>query len=182
MTTNTQMRLKKASGGLYEVIYDPYAESYVVKDKKDYYLVSRRTRVILAGPYPFISANCYDTHLFVDTDGKYGYLTPDGKVMISAVYDSAGTFNENGFANVRQHGEWVKIERDGIPVGPIDCEDETKEKPSFRFNVGDTVKFSYKDGICSGVIDKVNDEKETFTVILQNGKKISRYWRMVVYP
>lgn len=46
-------------------------------------------------------------------DGKWGYKDKEGKVVVEAIYDIVGAFNEYGFAGIKKDGKWGVIDESG---------------------------------------------------------------------
>jgi hypothetical protein len=49
----------------------------------------------------------------VNGQKKYGYLNSKGDMIVSAIYDKAGNFNNRGFASVSSEGRWGFINKNG---------------------------------------------------------------------
>lgn len=65
-----------------------------------------------------INFECEDADLFLDSyaafskNGKWGFVSDEGKVFIEPKYDQAKSFS-NGFAAIKQNGKWGFIDKTG---------------------------------------------------------------------
>jgi hypothetical protein len=57
-----------------------------------------------------------DLKPFKDENGKWGYKDNTGKVIITAIYDNARTYSDDGLARVSKDGKWGYVDFEGNEV------------------------------------------------------------------
>lgn len=143
------------------------------KNEKQFYLLDKSGNV--KDSFSWISM-IYNDRALAKKNGLFGFLDNSGKVVIPFKYKSAGLFNNN-FANVMDKNTWKTINKKGEEIILF----KKKEVVKFNYKIGDKIicKYSKNDKI-EGKITKINTEKQTVTMQLDNGKKIWRRWNMII--
>ncbi len=102
--------------------------------------------------------------------GKYGYITPDGKLAIPVQFDEAGKFGDDGFAPVGMRGKyyvkWGFADRDGkivIPCNYYSVNSFERERAVVaKVVAGGKLAYGYIDPSGREVIPCAYDEATSF--------------------
>ena len=102
--------------------------------------------------------------------GKYGYIAPDGSLVIQAQFDEAGKFGDDGLAPVGMQGKyyvkWGFADRDGKIVIPCNYYSvnafERERAVVTKVVAGGKLAYGYIDPSGREVIPCVYDEATTF--------------------
>lgn len=120
----------------------------------------------------------------IEFKGKYGYITPDGKLAVPTIYDKARPFGEDGLAPVGRQGKyyvkWGFIDTEGREVIPcnyysVDYFEQGLAMVS-RVVTGGKVAYGYIDRSGEEVIPCRYDEatrfkfRNTWVGTMQNGR------------
>ncbi len=112
-------------------------------DERDCAYIDKAGRILFHTPRWYLGPDDAGLWVMVE-DGKFGYATRSGKVVVPATFDECGSFTD-GFAPVRRGSEWGIIDSDGKWV----------LEPSYsemRRVEGDHTLLRYRSGIRWGVL------------------------------
>lgn len=70
-------------------------------------------------------------YAYKDENGKWGYKSKNGDIVVNAEYDFATELNEYGFAGILKDGKWGVINSEGEVIAECTYEIETYYLPSF---------------------------------------------------
>jgi organic radical activating enzyme len=118
----------------------------------------------------------YNNFALAKKNGLFGFLDNNGEIVIPFKYKIAGLFNNN-LANVKSESGWKTIDKDDKEVVLT----QKRKAVKFNYKIGNIVNCNYgKSDKIEGKITKINPEKQTVTIQLNDGRKIWRRWSMII--
>jgi hypothetical protein len=88
------------------------------------YALKETGRIVLAPRWDFLGYCYKDTELvLVERDGKRGFISPDGSVIIELIYEDSHICFRGGFVPVKLNGKWGLVDRSGKDVIPFEWDE-----------------------------------------------------------
>ncbi|WP_027001626.1 WG repeat-containing protein [Hugenholtzia roseola] len=107
----------------------------------------------------------YENRLAFRSQGKWGFLDTEGKIIASAQYETVESF-QNGFAKVKKEGKWGYINKQGEAVIPTDYQYLSAYEPLIV--MAQNKKFGL---ITSQNKTLIQPEYEFLALVLKSGEK-----------